>query len=430
MNFGKLLPLPYNEFVLGGMGLVDRFSIRNRYINSMEKMQFQPNDIVRLSKKMFEILSRELFFPQNLFVVKDINIGEDSILLNNINQKFSLEDIRPVRIDGEEDRDIYYDPIVAASLIDIGEEIPVVHRDTSEYYMEALKRSYNEYHESYYDEIHYIGAKYVHEIQNKIPLLRYDLKIHYHIMEFMNKSNVLGRLGKIEKVLTVKEYNDTFIKKTIEDEETIVYLKKDIDGRTQIASLYNKQDFDYVIVCSKIEMAKYYVFYINSAIGKQFLLPDIKNNKFRGRTKISHLKRLPIYYIEEYSSGCIVLQSLIDFLLSYSRNVDSIDNDVFSTILNYFASLRDSMVLEMVLPKLFEKADISILKPWEEEMIRLAAKNLDSSKTKVKEGLDILSTLFNDLMTSGNELMENMNRLRLYMKDFMDFATKKMSEEK
>lgn len=371
----------------------------------MEKIQFQPNDIVRLSKKMFEILSRELFFPQNLFVVKDINIGEDSILLNNINQKFSLEDIRPVRIDGEEDRDIYYDPIVAASLIDIGEDIPVVHRDTSEYYMDALKRSFNEYHESYYDEIHYIGARYVHEIQNKIPLLRYDLKIHYHIMEFVNKSNVLGRLGKIEKVLTVKEYNDTFIKKTIENEETIVYLKKDIDGRTQIASLYNKQDFDYVIVCSKIEMAKYYVFYINSAIGKQFLLPDIKNNKFRGRTKISHLKRLPIYYVEEYSSGCIVLQSLIDFLLSYSRSVDSIDNDVFSTILNYFSSLRDSMVLEMVLPKLFEKADISILKSWDEEMIRLAARNLDCSKKKENEGLDILSTLFNDLMTSGNELM-------------------------
>ena len=213
---------------------------------SMDKIQFQSNDIVRLSKKKFEILSRELFFPQNLFVVKDINIGADSILLNNINQKFSLEDIRPVRIDGEEDRDIYYDPIVAASLINIGEDIPVVHRDTSEYDMDALKKSYNEHHESYYDEIHYIGARYVHEIQNKIPLLRYDLKIHYHIMEFVNKSNVLGRLGKIEKVLTAKEYNDTFIKKTIEDEETIVYLKKDIDERTQIASLYNKQDFDYV----------------------------------------------------------------------------------------------------------------------------------------------------------------------------------------
>lgn len=396
----------------------------------MKKYQFQPNDIVRLSEKKFESLSNELFFPQNLFIIKKINTEDLSVELNNITHQFALDDIRPVRIDGEEDRDIYYDPIVAASLIDIGEDIPVVHRDTSEYYMDALKKSYNEHHVSYYDEIHYIEARYVHEIQNKIPLLRYDLKIHYHIMEFVNKSNVLGRLGKIEKVLTAKEYNETLIGKTIEDEETIVYLKKDIDERTQIATLNNEQNFDYVIVCSKIEMAKYYAFYINSAIGKQFLLPDIKNNKFRGRAKISQLKRLPIYYVEEYSSGCIVLQSLIDFLLSYSRCVDSVDNDIFSTILNYFSSLRDSIVLEMVLPKLFEKADISILKPWEEEMIRLAAKNLDSSEKREKDGLDILSTLFDDLMTSGNELMENMNRLRLYMKDFMDFATKKMSEEK
>lgn len=151
----------------------------------MDKIQFQSNDIVRLSKKEFEILSKELFFPQNLFVVKEINIVEDSILLNNINQKFSFEDIRPVRIDGEEDRDIYYEPIVAASLINVGEAIPVVHRDTYEYYMDALKRSYNEHHESYYDEIRNIGARYVHEIQNKIPLLRYDLKIHYHMIAFV-----------------------------------------------------------------------------------------------------------------------------------------------------------------------------------------------------------------------------------------------------
>ena len=43
----------------------------------MDKIQFQPNDIVRLSKEKFEFLSKELFFPQNLFVVKEINIVED-----------------------------------------------------------------------------------------------------------------------------------------------------------------------------------------------------------------------------------------------------------------------------------------------------------------------------------------------------------------
>ena len=59
-----------------------------------------------------------------------------------------------------------------------------------------------------------------------------------------------------------------------------------------------------------------------------------------------------------------------------------------------------------------------------------ALENSENTTGEQKDGLDILCTLFEDLMTSGNELMENMNRLRLYMKDFMDFATKKMSEEK
>lgn len=272
--------------------------------------------------------------------------------------------------------------------------------------------------------------KYVHEIQHKIPALQYDLKIHYHIREFVNKSNVLGRLGRLEKIMTAKEYIDTFVKKTAEDEKVFVYLKKDIDEKEQIASLTDKQRFDYVIICHTVEMAKYYTFYINSAIGKLFLLPDFKANRLRGKTKLSQIKRLPIYYIKEYSTGCIILQTLMEYLLSYNRSIESLGDDVFPTIFNYFSSLRDSMVLEMVLPKLFEKANISILKLWGDEIVRLSVKNSETTADKQKDGLDILCTLFEDLMTSGNELMENMNRLRLYMKDFMDFATKKMSEEK
>ena len=350
--------------------------------------------------------------------------------MKNVNHLFTSEDILPVKIDGKEDRDIYYDPIIAASIVTEGEEIPVIQRDSSEYYMVSLKKSYDENHESYYDRIHNKEMKYVHEIQHEIPSLQYDLKIHYHIREFVNKSNVLGRLGRLEKLLTVKEYLATFIEKTTEDEKTFVYLKKDIDEKAQIASLTDKQKFDYVIICSKVEMAKYYTFFINSAIGKLFLLPDFKANRLRGRTKISQIKRLPIYYIEEYATGCIILQTLMEYLLSYNRSIESLGDDVFPTIFNYFSSLRDSMVLEMVLPKLFEKANISILRLWSDEIVRLSLKNSDNTTDNQKDGLDILCTLFEDLMTSGNELMENMNRLRLYMKDFMDFATKKMSEEK
>lgn len=396
----------------------------------MEKIPFQPNDIVKLSKIKFKSLSKELFFPQNLFTIKEITPDEVGIALKNVNHLFTIEDILPVKIDGKEDKDIYYDPIVAASIITEGEEIPVVQRDSSEYYMFSLKKSYDENHESYYDRIHNKGMKYVHEIQHKIPALQYDLKIHYHIREFVNKSNVLGRLGRLEKIMTAKEYIDTFIKKTAEYEKAFVYLKKDIDEKEQIASLTDKQRFDYVIICPTVEMAKYYTFYINSAIGKLFLLPDFKANRLRGKTKLSQIKRLPIYYIEEYATGCIILQTLMEYLLSYNRSIESLGDDVFPTIFNIFSSLRDSMVLEMVLPKLFEKANISILKLWGDEIVRLSVKNSETTADKQKDGLDILCTLFEDLMTSGNELMENMNRLRLYMKDFMDFATKKMSEEK
>ena len=73
----------------------------------MKKYQFQLNDIVRLSEKKFESLSNELFFPQNLFIIKKINTEDLSVELNNITHQFALDDIRPVRIDGEEDRDIY-----------------------------------------------------------------------------------------------------------------------------------------------------------------------------------------------------------------------------------------------------------------------------------------------------------------------------------
>ena len=194
----------------------------------MEKIPFQPNDIVKLSKIKFERLSKELFFPQNLFIIKEVNKNEVGIALKNVNHFFSFEDILPVKIDGKEDRDIYYDPIVAASIVTEGEETPAVQRDSSEYYMVSLKKTYDENLESYYNKIHNKGIKYVHEIQHVIPSLQDDLKIHYHIREFVNKSNVLGRLGRLEKIMTAKEYIDTFIVKKTEDEKAFVYLKKDI----------------------------------------------------------------------------------------------------------------------------------------------------------------------------------------------------------
>lgn len=55
-----------------------------------------------------------------------------------------------------------------------------------------------------------MGIHYVHEIQNQIPHLQNDLKIHYHIREYVNKSNVLGRLGQLEQIVTAKVFQKEF----------------------------------------------------------------------------------------------------------------------------------------------------------------------------------------------------------------------------
>ena len=43
---------------------------------------------------------------------------------------------------------------------------------------------------------------------------------------------------------------------------------------------------------------------------------------------------------------------------------------------------------------------------------------------------EFLSKLINSLMTKGNELTENMMKLKLYTKELLNAANKKMKEEK
>lgn len=392
------------------------------------KVIFKQGDIVKLSQSCLDNLSKELFFPQNLFEIKSINYKNEAVVfLKNITQPIPIEDIHPVKIDGREDRDIYYDPIVAAGFVSEDGPIPTIYRDSSEYYMDSLKKSYDENGVTYYDVIQNMGINYVHEIQNQIPHLQNDLKIHYHIRECVNKSNVLGRLGELEQIVTAKAFQKRITDSSSVEEKAFIYIKKEINEKNIVASLTDTENFDYVVICSQKDRANYYTFFINSVIGKLSLLSEFKSRRLKGKTNISQIKRLPIYYLEEYVSVCLVLQALMDLILLYGKYSESLRKDLFPTIFNFFSSIRDSMVLEMVLPKLFKKSDVSILNTWKEEVARLAVTIPDDSNGK-KDLFEMISPLFEDLMSPGNELMENMNRLRLYMKEFMDFANKEMAE--
>ena len=126
-------------------------------------IKFQIKDIVRLKEpnKQLDVLSRNM----NLFRI--IAINDDNITLcSHLGFTFEAKhsDILPVPINGEDDKNIYYDPVVAAAIVYPGDEIPT-HRTDYTYYMEQFKWStYNG--KTFFDMIKERELKYVHEVQH------------------------------------------------------------------------------------------------------------------------------------------------------------------------------------------------------------------------------------------------------------------------
>ena len=139
-------------------------------------IKFQTNDIVHLkdpAKVDAWGLTMNLF---RIISIKDDNITLCSHIGITFEAKYS--DISPVLINGEDDKNIYYDPIVAAAVVYPGDEVPA-HRTDYSYYMEQFKRcTYN--NKTLFDMIKERELKYVHEVQhflvNDLDFQRNELK--------------------------------------------------------------------------------------------------------------------------------------------------------------------------------------------------------------------------------------------------------------
>lgn len=125
-------------------------------LNKMSKvdavnLQYQEGDFVMYMDKVQQILG----------ISKD-----GGIRLSEAEEMVGINEIAPVRIDGVQDANIYYDPIVAASFIAPSETPPVHHTDYS-YYLEHFKRNTLEGKEkTLYDLCMSQKFRYVHEIQH------------------------------------------------------------------------------------------------------------------------------------------------------------------------------------------------------------------------------------------------------------------------
>lgn len=142
-------------------------------------MKFRENDIVRLSNEYFDKIKSNFYFRQNLFFFDRYLEDSDSVLLREVNEQIPVAEICPVKMDGKEDRDIYYDPFVAAGVVRSNEPVPCYHVDTDEYYLQQFKEWFEENERSYYDIVKDYHFTFVHDLQHELPEIGQDLKINH-----------------------------------------------------------------------------------------------------------------------------------------------------------------------------------------------------------------------------------------------------------
>ena len=145
-------------------------------------IMYQRNDIVKLGDSKFDGLKDQLWFSDNAFVIAEVGM-DGTVSLNELDEPISISEIMPLSISKKHAGNVYYDPIIAASIIGPDDEIPVHGTDYS-YFMDALGRVTEEDGTTLRALVEEQKFKYVHEVQHWLRG-RYetdDLKVHHKII--------------------------------------------------------------------------------------------------------------------------------------------------------------------------------------------------------------------------------------------------------
>lgn len=127
-------------------------------------VDYQWNDIVRLKDAKFEELRGKLWFSDNAFVITG-EVQEGVVSLKELDAPVALSEVQPMPISKKYASNIYYDPVIAASVVRPGDEIPVYNRDYT-YFLDAFERVLIGDGSTLRIQAEKQGFKYIHELQH------------------------------------------------------------------------------------------------------------------------------------------------------------------------------------------------------------------------------------------------------------------------
>lgn len=382
-------------------------------------MDFKKNDIVRLRNEYFDKIKSKIFFPQNLFFIDKLLDDGMSVLLRNVDIKIPSSEICPVKIDGEEDRFIYYDPVIAADVVRPDEAIKCRHVDRDEYYLQKMKNCFDSKGRSYYDILNEEHFVYVHELQHSKPFISRNLRINYKVSPFIKPLPSKMKLDAIATVMTYKKYLDT----QHEWNNSIkVYIEKEICPSKMVATSVYTEKTAYVLLFENDNHfdAKYAEFYINSSIGKLFLLNKTTNGKLEGNVTIANLRKLVIRWVNIYKECCVYLECLTQVIYVYENRLGK-DISALTGLLSFLSQVRDAMVMEMIMPDLFQKANFSVLKKWKQDTDAIML-DFNLAEDTPNKQIELIEKLIKAIGSNNDGIVNEMAKYRIYMLEFMRFA--------
>jgi hypothetical protein len=148
---------------VGELGPEDKVTERKLFSFVRVPEEFRVGDIVKV-KHPAEYKRSSDFHRYGTNLYKIVSISENTVTLAGVSQDVPISELLPVAVDGVEDRWIYFDPVIAASIVFPGEELPV-HRTDYSYYMEKFERCF-EGKKSYKELVEKNHLMYVHEVQH------------------------------------------------------------------------------------------------------------------------------------------------------------------------------------------------------------------------------------------------------------------------
>ena len=127
-------------------------------------LEYEYGDLVRI-KDDYRNRYSSLYKHDSMFSVSKVN-KDGTVILDTIERPVCFEHIEPIPINGSDDRDIYYDPFIAASFIGSDGLKSALTTDYS-YYLEHFKRNtFEGEEETLYDKCMKQKFRYVHEVQH------------------------------------------------------------------------------------------------------------------------------------------------------------------------------------------------------------------------------------------------------------------------